>query len=89
MTAYTPHVSDVEMIVVYHEPACRVVHGHGGWVTSLRRCPECGYPMVSNKRDAMLCNRCGYAETKSLRKYAGLAGDRDTSVSMQWRHFGG
>lgn len=82
-------VSDVEVPVIYPDPTARVVHGHGGWITSLRRCPECGYPMVSNKADTMLCNRCGYTDKRDLRKYAKLAGEHDTSVSMHWRHFGG
>jgi len=37
-----------------------------GWSLSLRRCPECGYNMMTNRVGSFHCNRCCYHDTQDV-----------------------
>lgn len=51
----------------------------GAWERSyspcLRRCPKCGYSMVTNRKGTFACNRCTYRDEQDVSNLAPLGGD--------------
>ena len=48
-------------------------YGNMGLFTSLRRCPECGYPMRTNGKGRFLCLRCEYRDEQDVSGLEDLA----------------
>ena len=64
---------DDMMPLVTRDPCERIASGYrGSWFVTLRHCPECGYPMVTNGAGKFVCNRCKHYDKKDVSKYDDL-----------------